>query len=276
MLSRRAMIMAAGFFILIVAALAIAVRPGTKPPVAVSTTGTPSAGAAAAGTGSPQPRGTSTAGASATAQSSATQTGTARPGASPSATTQSGASQPSADAPTGASTAAAPPQSTPRAPITRVPSSPTPEAAAGAASNSPHINGLVPADAYGRYTSRGFQCAGPTTRVGLQVWLCTSRSADGQTAYSVEVIAVDAQRTYAVTGAVTQRGAASTAIASAFLGDLASLGYTGADPARARAWAEQNVSTGGELGIGTAAFALDSESAPRSIRLEITGTQSGR
>jgi hypothetical protein len=60
--------------------------------------------------------------------------------------------------------------------------------------------------------------------------------------------------------------------AADFLGFVATLLYEGAEPARARQWVVENVSSGGKLTIGNANFELSSEERARVLR--IVSTQS--
>src|SRR5215208_3810129 len=67
-------------------------------------------------------------------------------------------------------------------------------------------------------------------------------------------------------------GMPSDEAAADFLGFVATLLYEGAEPARARQWVVENVSSGGKLTIGNANFELSSEERARVLR--IVSTQS--
>ena len=120
------------------------------------------------------------------------------------------------------------------------------------------IPGLTAVDVTGNLKNIGFQCTGITATAvqGSFNWTCKRSSADGALQHDVLITGGGPTQIALVNATIFQFGAtASDAVAAQFLGYIATTPYEGAQPARAKAWAEANV-TGGVTTISGVKFEL--------------------
>ncbi|MGD9932882.1 MAG: hypothetical protein AB7T37_04115 [Dehalococcoidia bacterium] len=134
------------------------------------------------------------------------------------------------------------------------------------------IPGLTAADITKNLEPRGFKCSGPDRGQTMELWSCTSTSTS--TIITVSFMGASATRIRSVSATVivTAPGQPDSPAAD-FLGYLATLPYDRADPAKARAWVEANISAGGELVIGDARFTLSGPKGGRSLDIVAVGAR---
>ena len=124
---------------------------------------------------------------------------------------------------------------------------------------SRYVTGLGMAALGDVMTRYGVACDRPAGEPGDVQWSCSGADAAHDVEYSVSIDGADENRIRHVTGLVTQFGVPDVEVAAAFLGDVASLDYRGADPARARDWVRawlNGAAARDEVTMGDAALVL--------------------
>lgn len=132
------------------------------------------------------------------------------------------------------------------------------------------IAGLALVDITKNLEPRGFRCEGPRQLQTMASWTCSgTQGADVE--FRVDVIGASPTRVRSVNATVTQYQAQpSDATAANFLGFIATLPYTDAEPQRARAWVEANIARrDATMTIGTARFSLSRARTGRAHSLDI-------
>lgn len=139
---------------------------------------------------------------------------------------------------------------------------------ASVAAASPPIPGLHLRDVISRLTAQGLTCSGGRRLEDtVPGWTCT-RSTPA-IAYSVVILGSGGPAIIRVDAQVTVFAGAVDPPARAFLGRLATLPYTGAQPVRARAWTRRYLGTRRHRAFGPAAYRLQTTRLARF--LVITG-----
>jgi len=134
------------------------------------------------------------------------------------------------------------------------------------------ISGLTVPDVVSYLSPRGLTCEGPAPRgETMDSWECRAPSDAEGLQREVSIVGRDAGRVRSVSARISREGdMPSDEAAADFLGFVATLLYEGAEPARARQWVVENVSSGGKLTIGNANFELSSEERARVLRIVST------
>lgn len=143
-----------------------------------------------------------------------------------------------------------------------------PALAPAAKPNVKVIPGMTPADVYGNLAEKGFTKAGPSKVGGDAYWKLTSKDAAGENVVGVYGPDASSVRLIDVLS-LSFTHADPDAAARDFLGYVATLPYDGADPAKARAWIEQNISQQqATTTIGGVTFALGHKARAYTLRIE--------
>ncbi len=135
------------------------------------------------------------------------------------------------------------------------------------------IAGLTVPDVVSYLNERGLTCEGPAPRgETMRSWECKAPSNAESVEREVSIVGRDAEHIRSVTATVSGEGAIpSEEDAGDFLRFAAALPYEGAEPARARQWVKENVTSGGKLPIGNVNLELLSEERARILRIVATG-----
>ncbi len=139
------------------------------------------------------------------------------------------------------------------------------------------IDGLTVSDVASHLAQHGLNCEGPSPRgETMRSWECKAPSDAEGIEREVSIIGQDPDRIRLVTATVSRDDEAPPEEAAAdFLGYVASLSYEGANPAQARRWVAENVTSGGKLPMGAAIFELYSEKRAWVLRIVAAGEQLG-
>ena len=134
------------------------------------------------------------------------------------------------------------------------------------------ISGLTVPDVVSHLSRRGLTCEGPAPRgETMDSWECRAPSDAEGLQREVSIVGRDPGWVRSVRARISSAGdMPSDEAAADFLGFVATLLYEGAEPARARQWVVENVSSGGKLTIGNANFELSSEERARVLRIVST------
>ncbi len=135
------------------------------------------------------------------------------------------------------------------------------------------IAGLTVSDIASHLAERGLSCEGPTPRgETMSSWECRASSDAEGIEREVSIVGQDPERVRSITATVSGDGRMPPEEAAAdFLGFVAVLPYEGADPAQAKQWVKENVTSGGKLAIGSANFELYGEERARVLRIVAVG-----
>ncbi len=135
------------------------------------------------------------------------------------------------------------------------------------------IAGLTVPDIASYLSERGLSCEGPTPRgETMSSWECRASSQSGNVEREISIVGQDPERVRSVTATVYGDGRMPPEEAVAdFLGFVAALPYEGAEPAQAKHWVKEHVTSGGKLAIGSANFELYGEEQARVLRIIAVG-----
>jgi hypothetical protein len=135
------------------------------------------------------------------------------------------------------------------------------------------IAGLTVPDVVNHLSRRGFSCEGPAPRgETMHSWECMAPSNAEGVQREVSIVGRNPEGVRSVTATVSgaEGGMPPEQAAADFLGFVAALPYEGAEPARARQWVVENISSGGKLTMGNANLELLSEGRARVLRIVST------
>lgn len=131
-------------------------------------------------------------------------------------------------------TTTAPPTTTTSPPTTPAPTTPPTSASSEPQLSHKTIPGLVAVDFYGNMTKVGWKCTGPNKSANLANWDCKDPT---------DPIGTAAVMGWSPTEILKVQIMVSRANAPEVLGYVATLPYTGAQPAEAQAWVKQALTT---------------------------------
>ena len=154
---------------------------------------------------------------------------------------------------------------------TSSPSTPSAAIASPAPAAAPDvIVGFVVANVTMNLERRGFRCEGPRQLQTLASWTCRG-SQGAEVEFLVDVLGASPTRVRSINASVIQSQAQpSDAIAAEFLGFVATVPYTDAEPQRAREWVAANIArSDATMTIGTARFTLSKAQTGRAHTLDI-------
>lgn len=133
-----------------------------------------------------------------------------------------------------------------------------------------HLAGLHSSDLTKGFRERGLACKDGVLERDTWHWVCGSATPLVQ--YHAEFYAKAPGRVEYIRVVVTQSGTAKLEVAAPLLAFVANQRYEGADPEKARAWIEANVSTPGRTDIGTANFKLSGDLSRLVLELKALGS----
>jgi hypothetical protein len=101
----------------------------------------------------------------------------------------------------------------------------------------------------------------------MSLWECRPSSGAESIEREVSIVGQDPEQIRSITATVSGDRRPPEEAAADFLGFVAALSYEGAEPARAKQWVKENVSSGGKLTIGSANLELYGEERARVLRI---------
>ncbi len=133
------------------------------------------------------------------------------------------------------------------------------------------LRGLWASDIRAEVAKVGLTCKGPTVENRSSVWSCESGTP--LVSYTMRFYGSAPGKIEYVHAVVEQSGPAKDALPLRLFGTVAGLHFDGADPAKARAWLQATMASGGTTEIGPAKYKLAGDANRRIFDVKASGLE---